>query len=536
MRILNLPTFLLLSSIPLFAAGCGSRDKTPSSQATPTSTTIPARNNVERTVSKDGREIRASRTDSSGHKFEVIIRQLPSPTVPAPQISPKLPDCPREETILEAEKAVEILWEAFPSIPWDEKSPGNCEEFQETGNRWKITDEWCVRCPSCKGTYLEERYYHALSPDAEACVLEEVHFSLFRKSVRRLSEAENLLTARMEKDFGPNVTQEEQPPSMHPFTNYLKWWHTKDNSVYLNTFQDEDRLIVRVRHHHLEKTLSEKKDFVLPLLPPIYTRQEASDPVDLELGQALKERYPNLPELLTYRFDRYSSGIVTPHPDKVLQVLLQLLESWKEAPVDLQPAILLACDRLTGLLSSRFKVSSKTWPSFRTKLEAYGLRFAPNHRGDCWEYDHSLLRTTLKEYPRSLWAEKTFLSLMQNGFQILYPRGGCTDSFYRVIKEGEAFLRQNPSPPYRLEALFLLAQAYETWWSLSKASEKDEYIHRSEYAEGADNARIMAVQAYAQVRELAPDSRYAKIAGWKLPRLRLGFDTNQRRFSSCLDD
>jgi hypothetical protein len=87
-----------------------------------------------------------------------------------------------------------------------------------------------------------------------------------------------------------------------------------------------------------------------------------------------------------------------------------------------------------------------------------------------------------------------------------------------------------------VEVLLALAEAYETWWSLSRASpEKEIYADPSQYQDGAETARDQAIAYYEQVLRQAPADAAAAAARRQLPRLRLGIDTNQRRFFCVYD-
>ncbi len=48
------------------------------------------------------------------------------------------------------------------------------------------------------------------------------------------------------------------------------------------------------------------------------------------------------------------------------------------------------------------------------------------------------------------------------------------DDFRGVIAEGEKFLKQYPASAYRADVLLAIAEAYETWWSLSQSNEAVE--------------------------------------------------------------
>ncbi len=431
------------------------------------------------------------------------------------------PPCPPEGTPLSEQKAAEDIWDAFQSIVWDEKPRGNCKEFQGDGSLKRLSEEWCFRCPECKPTHFEERFYYALSPDAEACGLEEIHFSVARDSDEWLDNVHNMLAETLEKTYGAG----DSPNRVYEFGSgmwkNLKRWQTKDALVYLYIFNH--RIFLRARHQHLVEALAVEK---VPGSSRSLFEKDVEEPLDQKLGQSLQRDFPALPELLSMR---------DPKPEAASPVLLKMLTGVKEAPPELQPTILIACDRLADRVALSSGESSGGWLELKSKLEQYKLTFEWSHLGSCWVYQRELLKKVVEDYSGSPWAEDAFLLLMARGFQ---TGVGCREgpaAFRKVIKEGGAFLKRDLSPNARLQALFLLAEAYETWWSLSKASDKDEYVQAGEYKEGAEDARINSIRVYRLVRELAPKSPYADLAGLRLGRLKLKIDTNQRRFYCIYD-
>jgi len=110
-----------------------------------------------------------------------------------------------------------------------------------------------------------------------------------------------------------------------------------------------------------------------------------------------------------------------------------------------------------------------------------------------------------------------------------------SDQFREVIRQGEAFRVRRPASPVRVDVEFLVAQSYETWWSLSQASPEDAYAQSARYQAGALTARQKAIALYNDVLKLIPDSPEATYARRVLPRLALGFATNQRRFFCVYD-
>ena len=56
---------------------------------------------------------------------------------------------------------------------------------------------------------------------------------------------------------------------------------------------------------------------------------------------------------------------------------------------------------------------------------------------------------------------------------------GCPDdpaTFRSVIAESGRFFDRHRRSSYRLDFLFDLAQAYETWWAVSQARSDDDYV------------------------------------------------------------
>jgi hypothetical protein len=116
-----------------------------------------------------------------------------------------------------------------------------------------------------------------------------------------------------------------------------------------------------------------------------------------------------------------------------------------------------------------------------------------------------------------------------------------SDQFRAVIQEGVPFLEQHPNSPHQLDVQLTVAQAYETWWSLSQPQPtvEDDYSERVEpqkYQEGAEAARQKAIAYYERLLQAAPQSDHAVYARRQLPRLKLGIDTGQRRFHCFYED
>lgn len=122
--------------------------------------------------------------------------------------------------------------------------------------------------------------------------------------------------------------------------------------------------------------------------------------------------------------------------------------------------------------------------------------------------------------------------LLAQGFDTGTDCVGGSDEFHTVISQGLQFLEKHANSPYRLDVQLAVAQAYETWWSLSQAPGDQEYstVEAAKYQEGANAARQRAISAYVTLVQSSPQGAHAAYARRQLPRLKLGVDTGQRRY------
>jgi len=212
---------------------------------------------------------------------------------------------------------------------------------------------------------------------------------------------------------------------------------------------------------------------------------------------------------------------------------LRLLKA-SEARDARRPALLLAADQLAGYFGSEDDRAPE-WEARRRALGAYGLTWEWSQLGASWVYGRDLLWRIWKEYPASPWGERAAVRLLDLGWDTSVGCRRGSDQFREVIREGEAFLTRRPASPARADVAFMVAQAYETWWSLSQASPEDGYASPARYQAGVATARQKAIALYNEVLSRAPASAEAAYARRVLPRLALGFATNQRRFFCVYD-
>jgi hypothetical protein len=226
-------------------------------------------------------------------------------------------------------------------------------------------------------------------------------------------------------------------------------------------------------------------------------------------------------------------------PKMVRSVLQRILEAANNAPADGKPALLLAAD----VVAERLTFPSVVPPSPAMQkqfdeLAAQGLTFKYAELDNGWTYQNDLLWLLWRKYPSSEAGEDAFVLLLRRGWDTTSCCGQGSDNFRAVIKEGEEFLARRPQSPHRPDVAFLLAEGYETWWSLSLVPEENQEEGDpppGPYREGAAAAREKAIAYCREVLATAPEGPEAKCSRQPLEMLQSNQDTHQRRFYCYCD-
>jgi hypothetical protein len=237
-------------------------------------------------------------------------------------------------------------------------------------------------------------------------------------------------------------------------------------------------------------------------------------------------------------------------PDLARQVsdkALGLLGVANRALMDERSMLLLAANglvtKLTTLLWEADETGRNEVASIRAGLAKFDVKLGGMLHNGSLAYNQDLLWRVWREFPESQAGQLAFLELQQRGWST-DPGEGCPanpDLFHEVIEHGEKFLAQRPSTQFRKEVLFTLAVANESWWSVAHAAADDGWVSGIPYPRKELNkkqaaaARERAIHYYQEIVKLAPDSPEAASAGRRLPRLKLGLDTGQRRFFCSFD-
>jgi len=219
--------------------------------------------------------------------------------------------------------------------------------------------------------------------------------------------------------------------------------------------------------------------------------------------------------------------------------VIRLLQLAKAASAERRPDLLLAAD----VFAERLDLSDKypPTPDVQTKIDelaGYRLTFRWSEMGADYHYDHELLWSLWKDHPETAAGEDAFLLLLNSGWDTGARCAKGTDAFRSVIREADQFLSARPNSQRRLEVQFLAAQAYETWWSLSRSPEgKDQEAVAApeQYQQGAEAARLKAIAYYEEVQSKAAGSAAAKCAARSVEPLKQAKPTQDLRFFCYCD-
>jgi hypothetical protein len=272
-------------------------------------------------------------------------------------------------------------------------------------------------------------------------------------------------------------------------------------------------------------------------LPPDYEAnlvcfERPKRQIDQKLIAKLGADYPGISEILKSDYARNDPKIVR-------QLLDTLLERANSASPEKKPPLLLAADAIAERLALPSIVPAN--PELQHQLDtlaAQGLTFTWAELDGGWSYHNNLLWRLWREYPTSEEGEDAFVLLLGQGWDKDPCCNTNANSFHTVIEHGEEFLSNRPHAAHRQDVLFLVAQAYETWWSLSLVPERDREEGDpppAAYRAGSAAAREKAIAYYSEIVTAAADSVEANCSRKPLDLLKKNEDTHQRRFYCYCD-
>jgi hypothetical protein len=245
----------------------------------------------------------------------------------------------------------------------------------------------------------------------------------------------------------------------------------------------------------------------------IHPVEQFREELKKKLAAELASAYPQLPDLNREPFPKLD-------PD-YNEAVFRFLEGAEKASASEQAAMFLAADFMLQGISCPSE-QRPACEKLRDQFAQHKLTFAYSELGGGFFYQHDLLWRVWREHPESDWGERAFLLLLDSGWDTSGMCANGSDQFREVIRQGQTFLRERPSSPYRGLVTHLVGQAYATWWSLSLPPGKgmEDYVDPKQYTEGSEQARLRAIEYFEQVPQIAKGTLLEQYALEVLPRLR----------------
>ncbi|MDE3137791.1 MAG: hypothetical protein KGL59_14525 [Acidobacteriota bacterium] len=433
---------------------------------------------------------------------------------------------------------------------WRKKhAAAGCREFHGDGSSLFIPDLWSYRCISLSGSARVNRFFYILnSTNPPESRLDQFLGEIWESRDVPLSTVQrmhNRIEALLIRQYGQPEAPDTTPAGVVAWGSgdwrLLRVWHLPDREVYLYIRKTPGQRVavgLLARDRSLDLASREEGQQLLLELQPSTV---VEDQIDSRLSAALAKDFPTASEMLGDTDTQPSSDAVYDAASEMSRVALS-------ATPELRPMLLLAADRLVSRwrLPEQQKLPSGLDARVKQLGSTAGAHFAWNSLDDSWSYQHDLLWSAWRAAPESEWGQDAFFLLLASGWDTSGVCHNGTDQFRTVIEQGQKFLASNPSSPLRLPVTYLLAEAYETWWSLSEWSSCSPVIDlgpspcraspaSARYQSDAEAARQQAIADYEALLASDPSIYGTPALRRRLARLKLGIDTNQRQFY-CLYD
>ncbi|HEV3058133.1 MAG TPA: hypothetical protein VGY48_07780 [Vicinamibacterales bacterium] len=403
---------------------------------------------------------------------------------------------------------------------------------------------WCSVATDDQPDLMREAAFYGLRSELPFdCRLEQLRFVI----TTRQSDDDDVfeaLASALTARFGPafwNENEGNKRPSWlfpwsadigyQPYTwKDTRFWSAPTQDVFL--YHRDGTIQVLARDHLLQQALpydfeifeEYSRSIVRESGPVSFERAYGlgANRVTLELVNALRGRFPAAANLML-------DNQAIPDQTLVRDVTVELLEALQGARSADERALLMVA---TDCTARRFHLDQP--PSRLAELafiRRQGVRFSesPYDRG-VWYYDENFIEAAIRQYPGTRWGQLAFLSHLDEGWGWSMSVGS---SYRSVIGVGVDWLGKHPRSPITIPVMYDVAQAFETWWSLSLATEAEELVKASEHRDGAEEARLEAIRWFERILRQAPDSVQAIYARRVLIQLRMRVDTGQRRFYSA---
>ena len=419
---------------------------------------------------------------------------------------------------------VEILARNFFDVQWGTAYPTSiktstaiCDTFKSEGYETKIDDLWGYRCREESNNIKQTLYFY---PDSNGkfCTLQKVRFSHPSVSKTILKTLQNRLTQQM----GPGRKVNDVNEFGSAAWQEIMFWNWKGLEVYCfrNVYDSQwgkdlplIEIIARDRQliDLIKQEDSPDADLTnLAILPGEKPDEQITDSLSKDLKQW---KAINIKTLLNN------------NPDSIYVMFNELL-NWKSKNQQQRGAQLYLADYFIKSLSTKLgRLSDKQRKLIN--LSRFGIDYSPEE--GVYSYNNRLMKNILNENLKGFWANIAVKWYIEIGG---YDDGTEEEpnTFLKIIKYGEELLNQNSVGLLRKKILKALAEAYETWWSMSFINFEDEDGKKLDYKKDAESHRLKSIYYYEQfLNEFQKKARLFKIRE-TLKRLRLKLDTNCRTY------
>jgi hypothetical protein len=426
------------------------------------------------------------------------------------------------------------FWDQLQAVSWDSEYGGwhrshptvGCQQHSsDSAEAFKPDDLWSYRCQQAVGQTQADWVFYAFNVrEPVVAQLSRFDATAVGQPLAGLEAARDSLSRFISGRYGPAENPATVTAFGSAFWRHVQRWRSNNLEilVYVDLFRPEQpRLGLQARRRPLLDALAMREH-----LFDVTQSREAL--LNAQLADGIRAEFPEAALLMGSLLQ------VSPDQTALRSAVLQLLDAPSASSPDRRALLLMAADRLADSVLETERQSPR-WDEQRQRFANRGLHFEWAELDGGWIYPHDVLLRVWSEYGSTAWGEQAFLELLSRGWTTHVACQDGSDEFRAVIEHGESFLRERPNTPVRSQVVLLIAQAYETWWSLSLASSNDDYADRRMYQDGAMPARLKAIENYDELlqrRDAADLQVYARLA---LPRLRIGVDTNQRRFFCVYD-
>jgi hypothetical protein len=436
-----------------------------------------------------------------------------------------------------------VSWEAPPTAACTPRVPIQMDIY--------ATDQWTHHCTGTRDGLIREDFFYVFG--------EPGRIARLRVDVRPVDESpEN--TARLLPALQRTLTARFGPPTHEPELMEIGFRHLRYGQPIVGDHWKGGGL-----HYFLHANLSASQPMgvrkgvqLVVLTDRLFAEREKDAQIlrvegfggpppeeDEEIIQARLKARIGAPYVRAMQADLATSPDRARLVRETIQDLTAILRESDGAGEPRRALGLLAADAVVNKLSGWLVEilpnearESAAAAGVRRLLAPYGVKLGGmTHEGGL-DYGRELLWRVWRESPGTEAGELAFLELQGGGWNTDSGEG-CPpnpDLFREVIDKAEAFLAGHPRTDFRLQVLYALAVAHESWWSIAHSSADDQWVsgipypRRAANAQQAEQARDAAIRYYREVVALAPDSPEGASALRRLPRLVLGLDTGQRRF------